>query len=99
MTNSDVHELHVPPRALEILAVVIAAVVTIGLGLALPGLGIVLGLAFGLIAYRRQPRLRNAFIVLGIVVTLAAAGLAWLASATPRIHAPATHAQIVRQSP
>jgi ABC-type uncharacterized transport system permease subunit len=98
MTSTDAHDIHIAPRALEVLALVVAVVVKVGLGLAVPGLGLVLGLAFGLIAYRHRPGLRTAFIVLGVAVTLLAAGLAWLASATPRIHAPARHVEIIRQT-
>jgi hypothetical protein len=57
-------------RAVEIFTALLGVGLTVGLGLFVPGLGIVVGAAIAFMVYRCQRGMRNAFLALGVVVTL-----------------------------
>jgi hypothetical protein len=90
MPNVIADSSNVRPRAFipDPLVVLLGIGLTVVLGLVLPGLGIVVGTAIAFIAYRHERAQRNAFIVLGIVITIIAfAGAAITNTSTaPKSH-------------
>jgi diacylglycerol kinase len=85
-------------RAFRILALTIAVVLVVGLGLAVPGLGLVVAAGFAFTAYRNDRAVRRALLALGAAVTVAAVLLAVISHVSGgtalhhgkpvRVHAP-----------
>jgi hypothetical protein len=63
--------------ALGLLAAVVGVVATVAFGLAVPGLGLLLGAAIGLLAYRHDRWRRNGFVALGVAVTVVGFVFVW----------------------